>query len=52
MMQVEIYTNCRVQGSHLNPMGFILRTSIPFMWRILSAFLVMATELVGSWRRE
>jgi hypothetical protein len=28
-----------VQGAHLNPLGLYLRTSIPFIWRILSAFL-------------
>ena len=35
-----------VQGAHLNPLGLFLnplglclRTSIPFIWRILSAFL-------------
>jgi hypothetical protein len=28
-----------VQGAHLNPMGLFLRTSIPFIWHILSAFL-------------
>jgi len=26
-----------VQGAHLNPLGIFLRTSIPFIWRILSA---------------
>ena len=28
-----------VQGAHLNPLGLFLRTSIHFIWRILSAFL-------------
>jgi hypothetical protein len=28
-----------VQGAHLNLLGLFLRTSIPFIWRILSAFL-------------
>ena len=28
-----------VQGAHLNPLGLFLRTFIPFIWRILSAFL-------------
>ena len=35
-----------VQGAHLNPLGLFLdpldlflRTSIPFIWRVLSAFL-------------
>jgi hypothetical protein len=28
-----------VQGAHLNPLGLFLRTSIPFRWRVLSAFL-------------
>jgi hypothetical protein len=39
------WTN-RVQGAHLNPLGLFLnplglflRTSMPFIWRILSAFL-------------
>jgi hypothetical protein len=26
-------------GLFLNPLGLFLRTSIPFIWRILSAFL-------------
>jgi hypothetical protein len=26
-------------GAHLNPLGLFLRTSIPFIWRILSVFL-------------
>jgi hypothetical protein len=26
-------------GSLLNPLGLFLRTSMPFIWRILSAFL-------------
>jgi hypothetical protein len=28
-----------VQGAHLNPLGLFLRTSIHFIWRIMSAFL-------------
>ena len=28
-----------VEGDHLNPLGLFLRTSLPFIWRILSAFL-------------
>jgi hypothetical protein len=28
-----------VQGVHLNPLRLFLRTSMPFTWRILSAFL-------------
>jgi hypothetical protein len=28
-----------VQGAHLNPLGLFLRTSIPFIWCILSVFL-------------
>jgi hypothetical protein len=28
-----------VQGAHLNPLGLFLRTSIPFIWRIMMAFL-------------
>jgi hypothetical protein len=28
-----------VQGAHLNPLGLFLRTSVPFIWRMLSAFL-------------
>ena len=28
-----------VQGVYLNPLGLFLRTSIPFIWRILSSFL-------------
>ena len=28
-----------VQGAHLNPPGLFLRTSTPFIWCILSAFL-------------
>ena len=28
-----------VQGAHLDPLGLFLRTSILFIWRILSAFL-------------
>jgi hypothetical protein len=28
-----------VQGAHLNPLCFFLRTAIPFIWCILSAFL-------------
>ena len=28
-----------VQGTHLNPLDLFLRTSISFIWRILSAFL-------------
>ena len=28
-----------VQGSYLNPLGLFSRTSTPFIWRILSAFL-------------
>jgi hypothetical protein len=35
-----------VQGAHLNPLGIFLRPplkpSVPFIWRILSAFLVPA----------
>jgi hypothetical protein len=27
-----------VQGTHFNPLGLFLRTFIPFLWRILSAF--------------
>jgi ankyrin repeat protein len=28
-----------VQGAHFNPLGLFLRTSIPFIWYIMSAFL-------------
>jgi hypothetical protein len=31
-------TDRGVQGAHLNPLGLFLRTSIPFIWRVLSAF--------------
>ena len=30
-------------GLFLNPLGLFLRTSIPFMWRVLSAFLPART---------
>jgi hypothetical protein len=45
-----------VQGAHLNPldhflnpMGLFLRTSIPIIWRILSAFLVLTR--LNPWLR-
>jgi hypothetical protein len=28
-----------VQGAQMTPLGLFVRTSIPFIWRILSAFL-------------
>jgi hypothetical protein len=28
-----------LQGAHLNPLGLFSRASIPFIWRMLSAFL-------------
>ena len=27
-----------VRGAHLSPLGLFLRTSAPFIWRVLSAF--------------
>ena len=32
-------TDRGAQGAHLNPLGLFLRTSIPFIWRVLRAFM-------------